>query len=156
MTKQPTVLRQLIDCGFLSPVKPHIFDGLQDVIDLDLSAQERIADLLRKLCIFNVNEMGTLDQSATYNQLLDALDFPMIVNRANQELPGNTFYTLSIDQSTMIVFSNSKKQFDRTTQKIIYSGGSAPVISNTIKIGRKQIYTALFVSYINFPIFTKN
>jgi len=156
MTKQPTVLRQLIDCGFLSPVKPHIFDGLQDVIDLDLSAQERIADLLRKLCIFNVNEIGTLDQSATYNQLLDALDFPMIVNRANQELPGNTFYTLSIDQSTMIVFSNSKKQFDRTTQKIIYSGGSAPVISNTIKIGRKQIYTALFVSYINFPIFTKN
>ena len=156
MTKQPTVLRQLIDCGFLSPVKPHIFDGLQDVVDLDLSAQERIADLLRKLCIFNVNEIGTLDQSATYNQLLDALDFPMIVNRANQELPGNTFYTLSIDQSTMIVFSNSKKQFDRTTQKIIYSGGSAPVISNTIKIGRKQIYTALFVSYINFPIFTKN
>jgi hypothetical protein len=156
MAKQPTVLRQLVDCGFLSPVKPHIFDGLQDVIDLDLSAQERIANLLRRLCIFNTNEIGTLNQPAIYGELLDALDFPMIVSRASLELPGNTFYTLSIDQSTMIAFSNSKKQFDRTTQKIIYSGGSAPVISKAIKIGRKQIYTALFVSYINFPIFTKN
>lgn len=156
MAMQQTVLRQLVDCGFLSPIKPHIFEGLQDVIDLDVATQDYIAELLSELCIFDISRIGNTNQSVVYSRLLDVLNFPMIVDKASTELPGNTFYTLSIDHATFITFSSSKMQFDRTIQKIMYSGGSAPVITKAVKIGRKQVYTALFVSFLNFPIFTKN
>lgn len=155
-TKQQKILQQLIDCGFLSPIKSHLFEGLQEVFNLDSETEAELVRLLSMLCFFDINNPTIVDREKVYNELLAKLNFPKAVEQAQRQIPGNTFYTLSIDESTLIVFSSSQKQFIRTIQKVAYSMGSMPVIINKTQVGRKQIHTALFVSYLNFPIFTKN
>lgn len=156
IARQPKILQQLIDCGFLSPVKSHLFEGLQEVLNLDGETEAELIRLLTKLCFFDISNPVIIDRKKVYDDLLAKLNFPMAVELAQKQIPGNTFYTLSIDETTLIIFSNSQKQFNRTIQKVAYSAGSAPIITNKTRVGGKQIYTALFVSYLNLPIFTKN
>ncbi len=156
IARQPKILQQLIDCGFLSPVKSHLFEGLQEVLNLDGETEAELIRLLTKLCFFDISNPVIIDRKKVYDDLLAKLNFPMAVEQAQKQIPGNTFYTLSIDESTLIIFSDTQKQFNRTIQKVAYSAGSAPIITSKTRVGRKQIYTALFVSYLNLPIFTKN
>ena len=156
IAKQPKILQQLINCGFLSPVKSHLFEGLQEVFDLDNKTEGELVELLSQLCFFDISNPIIIDRKKIYSDLLIKLDFPKAVDLAQKQIPGNTFYTLTIDESTLIIFSNSRKHFNRTMQKVAYSMGSAPIITNRTRVHNKQIYTALFVSYLNLPIFTKN
>lgn len=154
--KQPKILQQLVDCGFLCPVKSYILDGFQEVLNLSTETEAEIVKLLTQLCFFDINNPAVVDRKILYEKLLAKLEFPKAVVQAQNQIPGNTFYTLSIDNNTIIIFTNSQKQFSRTMQKVAYSMGSAPIITSKTQVGRKQIYTALFVSFLNLPIFTKN